>query len=125
MAVAVGMTHHESDGRSIQLTPHYTIVKDQIVVIEGWLVIADRNAESGDLTAFETFQQERQLKVPTAFNPAVGDLIYIDTADLTGHTPDNTAYSISSGAGKQVLGKVTKVKDANDIVRIIFIAGLM
>lgn len=125
MATATGTTVKESDGQSVTLSLSYSVVKNQIAVVSGWIGIAARDADSGDDVALTIKQDEYQIKVPSAYSGGIGDILYIDSADLTGHTPDDTAYGTSAGAGKIAAFKQTSAKDANDVITAIFLGQLL
>lgn len=110
-------TYLESDGKAVNVTLDAgDVVKDQVAVVEGWLGIAGSNGESGDTIALIVDRREYQFTVPSALAVEKGDIVYITVADLTGHTPDDTAYSKSSGAGKVAFFKATSDQDDNDVV---------
>jgi plastocyanin len=106
----------ESEGRSVNVSLTATVVAKQVAVVEAWLGLTAEAGDSGDNIALLIDQQEYQFEVPTGLTVAKGDIVYIEVADLTGHTPDDTAYSTSSGAGKEALFKATAAKDDNDVV---------
>jgi hypothetical protein len=113
---AVGDTYLESDGKSVTLTALYDVTARQLAVINGWVGVAGRTVESGDNVALDVSSREYQLEVPTALAAAVGDIIWIDPADITGHSIDSTSYTKIPANGLIALMKVTVAQDANDIV---------
>ena len=117
--MAVGDAPYYSDGKSVTLGITATVIVDQVAVIEGWLGVTNGPGDSGDSVALDISLVERQIILPAAFDPAVGDVIYITIATITGHTPDDAAYTNTAGAGKLALGKVTVVKDGNDVAEYI------
>lgn len=114
--MAIGNTFFDNEGKSVTLPVTATVEGNQIAVVSGWLGITANRAESGENVALTIDRRGYQLQVPTALAAEVGDTIYIDLTDLTGHTPDSTAYSKSAGAGKKALLRVTEAQDANDWV---------
>jgi hypothetical protein len=125
--MAVGQdTWKESDGKSVTVQISYDVLgNNQVVYVDGWLGLAVADGESGDLVALTIDRCEYQFEVPSGLSVSNGDIVYIEVADLTGHAPDNTAYSTSSGAGKQALFKATSDKDENHIVTGILLAGMI
>jgi plastocyanin len=116
----------ESDGKSVTVTAMYDVLgNNQVVYIDGWLGLAADEAESGDMVALTIDRQEFQFEVPSGLTVNNGDIVYIEVADLTGHAPDSTAYSTSSGAGKQALFKATSDKDENNVVTGILLSGMI
>ncbi len=122
--MAVGEAPFNSDGQSVTLTITATVIMSQVAVIDGWLGVTNNSGLSGALIALDIGLVERQLIVPAAFDPSIGDIIYITIATITGHTPDDAAYTDAAGAGKIALGKVTVVKDANDVLEYITLPNL-
>lgn len=109
-------TYFESDGKAVNVALTYTVLRNQVAYIEGWLGIMAEGGDSGDSRAMTIDQREYQFTVPSGLSVAKGATVYIEVADLTGHTPDDTAYSTSSGGGKVALFKATAAKDDNHVV---------
>jgi hypothetical protein len=60
--------------------------------------------------------------VPAGLTVAKGAIVYITVATVTGHYPDDEAYTTTAGAGKWAFFKATAAKDANNIVTGVMIA---
>ena len=105
--------NHESDGKAVNVDLTATVVYHQVAVVEAWVGITEEAGDSGDTIAMTVDEREYQWPVPDGLTVNKGDIIYVDTADLTGHTPDSTAYGTSSGAGKIKLCKATAAKDTS------------
>jgi hypothetical protein len=116
MFVVGADTHLESDGDAVNVDLTATVTAKQVALVEGWLGITGTAGESGDTIALDISPREYQFTVPTALAVVKGDKIYIEVADLTGHTPDDTAYSKTAGAGKVLFFKATSDQDDNDLV---------
>lgn len=116
-------TYKESDGKAVNVSLLYAVEKDQVVYADGWLGIAGSNGESGDEIALSVDNYEYQLTVPAALEVAKGQIVYIEVADVTGHVPDDSAYTTSAGAGKVAFMKATAAKDANNVVTGIMLAS--
>ena len=112
----------ESDGKAVDVDLSYTVGKDQVAVVEGWLGVAMGSGDSGDTIALGVDDREYQFTVPSGLSVSKGDIVFIEVADLTGHVPDDTAYSTSAGAGKVAFFKATADKDANDVVTGVMLA---
>lgn len=94
------------DGHAVDLVLDAGDVEaGEIVVVDGWLGIAPRDADSGDTIALNVENAEFDMILPTSLAAVTGDEIYVTVADVTGHTVDSTAYSKTSGAGKRKLGR--------------------
>ena len=99
-------TYLESEGKSVQVDLSFTVAANQVAVVEGWLGITADSGDSGDTIALTNDRREYQFTVPD-LSLTKGDIVYIEVADLTGHTPDDTAYSTTAGAGKVAFFKCT------------------
>lgn len=121
--MAVGkQVHFESDGKAVNVNLLYTVEKGMVAVVDGWLGITGESGDSGDVIALIADDREYQFEVPSTLDVAKGAIVYLEVADLTGHTPDDSAYSTSAGSGKVAFFKATAAKDANNIVTGIMLA---
>lgn len=121
--VAGETTYFESDGKAVNVTLNAgNVVKGAVIVADGWVGIAGEDAESGDTLALICDDREYQFLVPAGLAVAKGAIVYITVATITGHYPDDEAYTTSAGAGKVALFKATAAKDANNIVTGIMLA---
>ncbi len=117
--------YKESDGKAVNVDLLYSVEALQIAVVDGWAGITMESGDSGDTIALDIQSGvERQYEVPSTLDVAKGDIVYLEVADVTGHTPDSTAYSTSAGAGKIALMKATAAKDANNVVTGIMLGQL-
>lgn len=119
------LSYPESDGLSVNVDLLYDVTKDQIAVVDGWLGIAASDGESGDTIALNIDRREYQFTVPSTLSVSKGDIVYIEVADVTGHTPDDSAYGTSAGAGKVAYFKATADVDANYCVTGIVLGQLL
>ena len=115
-------TYFESDGKAVNVDLLYTVLKGQPIVVDGWLGLAGGSGDSGDEVALVADNREYQFLVPTGLSVSKGDIVYITVATVTGHYPDDEAYTTSAGGGKVAFFKATADKDANDIVTGIMLA---
>ena len=119
---AVGKSvYKESDGNGIHVTLTATVEGKQLAYVNGWAGITGESGNSGETIALDISGIERQFEVPAGLAVNKGDKVYIDTAQVTGHTPNDAAYSTSSGAGKIPVFKATSAKDGNNVVTGILI----
>lgn len=109
-------TYKESDGKAVTVTLEYTVNNYQVAVVENWLGVTMASGDSGDMVALQTAIEERQFVVPADLDVAKGDTVYITLATVTGHTPDDEAYTKTAGAGKVALFKATSDQDESNIV---------
>lgn len=120
--MAVGQTHKEGMGEStnaVNVDLLYTVAKDRLIVADGWLGVADANGESGEAISMSINDVERQIWLPADFAGVKGDLVFITVATVTGHYPDDAAYTKTAGAGKLLYAKLTSDQDDNDIATAI------
>jgi hypothetical protein len=119
--MATGDTFFESDGNSVTVDLLYTVEKGEIAVVDGWIGIAAGRGDSGEDIALTVDDREYQIEVPSTLDVAKGAILYIEVADVTGHTPDSTAYATSAGAGLVAFAKATSAKDANNVITAIML----
>lgn len=121
--VAASAAYFESDGKAVNVTLDAgDVVKGAVIVVDGWLGIAGQDADSGDTLALICDNREYQFKVPAGLAVSKGQIVYVTLATVTGHYPDDEAYTTSAGAGKVAFFKATADKDANNIVTGIMLA---
>ena len=115
-------THFESDGKSVNVDLTSTVLKGQPIVVDGWVGLAGASGDSGDTIALVADDREYQFLVPAGLSVAKGAIVYITVATITGHYPDDEAYTTSAGAGKVAFFKATAAKDGNNIVTGVMLA---
>ena len=120
--MAVGDTFFESDGKAVDVLLTATVKAGQVAVVEGWLGITGASGDSGEYVALVVDDREYQFEVPSTLDVSKGDIVYVTVATVTGHTPDDGAYTTSAGAGNVALFKATADKDDNNIVTGIMLA---
>lgn len=120
--VAGSNAYFESDGKAVNVTLTNTVEKGAVIVVEGWVGIAGSDGDSDDTIALIADDREYQFEVPSGLAVAKGAIVYITVATITGHYPDDEAYTTSAGAGKVALFKATAAKDANNIVTGVMLA---
>ena len=109
-------TYLDNGGSAVNVDLRYTVEAEQVAYVDGFLGITVRSGDSGDTIALTTDHQAYQFTVPSTLSVSKGQTVYVDVTDLTGHIPDDTAYSTSSGANKVALFKALENKDANHCV---------
>jgi len=120
--VAGHENHFYSDGKSVEVDLMYTVAKGAVAYVDGWLGIAAADGDSGDSINILADDREYTVKVPAGLSVAKGAIVYITVATVTGHYPDDEAYTTSAGAGHLAFIKATAAKDANNIVKGIMLA---
>ncbi len=120
--VAGTTTWFESDGGAVNVGLTSTVAKGAVAVVEGWLGIVGSDGASGESVALICDDREYQFTVPAGLAVAKGAIVYITVATITGHYPDDEAYTTSAGAGKVALFKATAAKSSNNIVTGIMLA---
>lgn len=121
--VAGSKTYFESDGKAVNVDLLYTVLKDAVVYVDGWLGFSGQSGDSGEQIALTVDNREYQVEVPDGLDVAKGDILYITVATVTGHYPDDEAYTVTAGAGKRAFLKATADKDDNNIVTGVMIAS--
>lgn len=109
-------TEFESQGRAVNVTLAYNTDAKHVAYVEGWLGITNESGASGDTVALTVDRREYQFSVPSSLTVHKGDIVYVDVTDLTGHVPDDTAYSTTSSGSNKPLFKATAEKASNNVV---------
>ena len=106
-------TWFDSGGEAVTVTLTSSVLgNNQVVYVEGWLGLSNRAGDSGDQIALTIDHNVYQFSVPAGLSVSKGDSVYVDVTDVTGHIPDDTAYSTTGGANKVALFKAVSDKDA-------------
>ncbi len=100
------MSAKRSDGKAVDVTLTSTVLKDSVVVADGFFGIAMQNGSSGDQIALEIDQVENEVVVPEGVTAAKGDVLYITSAGVITNT----------SSGNKAFLKVTAAKDSNNVV---------
>lgn len=120
--VAGSATYFESDGDACNVSLTAAVVKGAVIYADGWLGIAGGDGASGDTIACIVDDREYQFKVPASLSVSKGQIVYITVPTVTGHYPDDEAYTTSAGSNKIAFFRATAAKDANNIVTGIMLA---
>lgn len=114
-----------TDGKAVNVKLSYPVEKDNLIVVQGGGVdtgsnhligFAGADGESGATVSIEIAYRNWDLEVPAGLTVNVGDTIYINPTSLTGHYPQDGAYTTTAGGSVVPLLWVTEPKDANNIV---------
>lgn len=103
----------DSAGNSFNKTLTYAVNGQELVVVGGAAGIPYEDAESGAQIALRADAAIYQWYVPDGLSVAEGATVYLEIADVTGHVPDDTAYSTTAGAGKIALFFALAAKDTS------------
>jgi hypothetical protein len=109
-------SYFDNDGNSVNVTLTAAVLKDQLVLVQGWLGIASSDGAIGETIALNIDDRAYQLTVPAAFPVAKGAIIYITLANFTGHTIQDAAFVAAAGTGIVAAFKAMEAKDANNVV---------
>jgi len=107
-------THFDNAGRAVNVDLLYSVEAEQVAYVDGFLGITNRSGDSGDVIALTVDNQVYQFTFPAGLTAVKGDTVYIDTAQVTGHIPDEAGYSTSPGSGLVALCKLVEDKDASN-----------
>lgn len=97
-----------SDGKAVDVTVTATVVKGDVVSIEGFAGIAMASASSGEDVALEIATREHEITVGSGVTAAKGDVLFVTTA--------SGAITNTDDGNTKPFCKVTVAKDANDVV---------
>ena len=113
--MATGNTVLDNDGKSVPVDLLYSVDKGDLIVADGWIGLADNDGTSGETISLNVDRRAYQIELPSGLSCAKGDTIFIDVTDLTGHRPDSSAYSITSGSNKVAMFRLIEGKDSNNV----------
>jgi TctA family transporter len=119
--MAVGLdTHRSSYARSVTLPLSYTVLADQIALINGFVGITETSGDSGDSIALDIERQVIEVELPSALvsTLAVGEIVYVIEANVTGHTFDDNAFTKTATSNKAFL-KVTELISATVVAGVL------
>ena len=110
------LSYFDNDGKAVNVTLTAAVAKGQVVVAQGWVGIAESNGAIGETIALAIDDRAYQFTVPAALAVAKGEIIYLVLASVTGHTPQDAAYTKVPAAGSVAFFKAMEAKDANNVV---------
>lgn len=106
--MAIGNAAYDQDDGAVTLATTADISGDSVAVISGIVGIAQQDSESGDTVAL-ALRGAYIIEIPDSLSAAVGNTLFVDITNLTGHTPDSDAYYLASGSNRVELLKIYKV----------------
>lgn len=110
------LTYFDNDAQSVNVSLTYPVVKDQVAVVETFVGIVNKSGSSGQGISLNIDGRGYQFSVPSTLTVTKGQIVYLDTTALVGHTPTDAAYSTTAGANKIRLFRAMENKDANNVV---------
>lgn len=122
--MATGDTYFDGDGKSVEVTLSYTVAKDKVAYVEGWLGIANNDGDSDDLITLSIDMRSYNFEVPTALAVSKGDTVWVDITDTTGHYLDGTGYAKAASSNLIRLFRAEADQDTDDMVRGVLLGGL-
>lgn len=117
-------TWFDNDAKAVHVDLLYTVAAKQVALVDGWLGVTVESGDSGDEIALTVDNRGYQFTVPSTLDVAKGDIVYIDSAQVTGHTPDDAGYATAADTGLIPLFKAQSDKDANNVVYGRLLSGL-
>jgi len=112
--------HKLNTGLSVEIEVTSDIDTGELAYVNGFLGFNVRAIESGESGVLDIEPAQWDVILPTALNLSKGNLIYVDVTDLTGHIPDDSAFSTTSGGSKVKWAKaMTDQDDTTGQVRIL------
>jgi len=115
--------HKLNTGKALEVAFTSAVADGELAYIDGWLGMNVRDVESGDTGILDIEPAQWDVLLPTGLSLSKGDEIWVDVTDLTGHIPDDTAFSTSAGANKVRWAKAMTAQDGvTGQVRILILA---
>lgn len=90
-------------GKAADVTITSAVETGDIFVADGFAGINPRDAESGDTVAMNIEVAQFDVLLPASLSLTKGDSIWLNTADVTGHIPNDTAWGTSDGGAGWIL----------------------
>lgn len=116
-------SYFDNDGKSVTVTLTAAVAKGQLAVVQGWVGVAESTGAIAEQIALAIDDRAYQFTVPAALAVVKGEIVYITLATITGHKPDDAAYTKAAGAGKVAVFKAMENQDANNVVVGRMLAG--
>lgn len=115
--VAATTSHYlEQDDDAVDVRYGADVVKDQLAYVDGFLGITNQAGTSDGYGSLTVDDRAYQFSVPSTLSVSKGDTVWIDITDLTGHTPNDSAYYTSTGSNRIRLFRAIEDKDSNNVV---------
>jgi hypothetical protein len=103
--------HKLNTGLSVEIEVTSTIEAGELAYVDGFLGMNVREIESGESGVLDIEPAQWDVILPTTLDLSKGDIIYVDVTDLTGHVPDDSAFSTTSGGSKVKWAKAMTDQD--------------
>jgi predicted RecA/RadA family phage recombinase len=102
--------------RAVELTLSYGVEARQFAFVENVLGLTVASADSGETVVLEREPMMLEFEVPAALYAtlAVGDKLYIDTGEVTGHDLNDAAYT-KTASSNLYFGYVVALLGSNKI----------
>ncbi len=88
-----------------------------VAYVDGELGLTAAAGDGGDTVDLIIDHQEYSFSVPAWLAVSKEDIVLVDVTDLSGHLPNDSAYSMEAGTNRVALCRAVKGKDANNNVQ--------
>lgn len=99
------------NGNTVNVVATATINEGDLAYVGGWLGVVPRETDSGEQVALNIEYAEFDMLLPVGLNLSQGDEVFVDITDLTGNTPDDSAYYTATDTDRIKLGRCTTDQD--------------
>lgn len=110
-----------SGADAVTVTLTATVVADQIAYASGWLGLAVEAGASGDSISLDREEQIIDVIIPSTLygNVSVGNWIYFDSAEVTGHTLNDAALTTTATGNTRLMKVVKKLSGTTYAIRAV------
>lgn len=96
----------KSHGLGIVADILHDVSAKQISYVNGLVGLAINSGASGDKVTVDVGQQVLHVDVGGSITPSAGDILYLDRDEITGHSFNVAAFTLTSGANTVEFGRV-------------------
>jgi hypothetical protein len=110
-----------SGARAVQVTLTNTVEAEQLAYVDGFLGVTFEAGESDDVVALDREPQIVDLAIPSTLYAAVsvGDWIYFDSGEVTGHTLNDAALTDTATDNVRLMKVIKKISGTDYTIRAV------
>lgn len=107
--------------RAVQVGLTSTVAADQLAYVAGFLGLTVEAGDSGDTIALERELQIIDVAIPSALysSVSVGDWIYFDDSEVTGHTLNDAALTATATSNQRLMKVIEKISGTDYTIRAV------
>lgn len=116
--------HRRSYGRAFEVTLDATVLANQIAIVNTVVGLTVQSGDSGETVVLEREDRVIEVELPSAFysSLSVGDKVYLVLANITGHTLDDDAWTLTA-TSNFFFGHVVELLGSNNAALSMEVTG--